>query len=193
MPPKKRLELVSRHKHLNQLLWFFEKEYAYTLAFVMENWDISNDFYLRQYCRDFIDNLVILNLRKPSDILACISKIEKKELIIQLIKEIVNHNFTDNYWLIGFYRSHVILELPFSSECFDILCQKHTEFLLYEDSKQLNISDLFPLKIDYSKYIKEYILSWVFEEYRLSKEGEYYFSTNFNKKYIHLKSIRKDR
>lgn len=53
----------------------------------------------------------------------------------------------------------------------------------------VNVEDLIPINIDIGNGLKEFLLSWAYEENKLSPRGIEYFRDNFNRKYNLLCSI----
>ncbi|WP_237613303.1 hypothetical protein [Pectobacterium parmentieri] len=63
----------------------------------------------------------------------------------------------------------------------------------FSEKKDIKLNDLIPSSFSISNYLKEYLLSWAYEEGKLSTDAEIYFKINFDKKYKIISSILENK
>lgn len=183
---KEKLELYVSSFQIHQWYLMFEMEYIKTLEFSVENLENRNDFYLSLNSKKFI-SYYIRNIFKPSD-LHLLNKLKEKNKTKLLSILADDMTLSDIFFFAVFKNEKIIQDLPYG-DWTEKMLRMYIKQLLESSIEKLDYNQLFPYNISYSNYIKEYILSWVYEEKRLEENAIIYFSNNFPKKYTQISNI----
>ena len=183
------LENLQNCRFLHRPLSAFEQRYSEILSFAMQNIANESDFYLKRWSEVFIDNFVLENCVKPSDIIV-FARHMPKALVLDFINAVIRNNHVSQPFIIGIYASDVICQQLPIGEWIEIAGRAYVKYKMDTTISPLGVQDLFPSSVAVSGMFKEFILSWAYEESRLSVSAEKYFENNFEKKYEHLKRIK---
>lgn len=173
-------------------LWSNKKEFSKILSLVMEvEHDISSKTMLQSCAEYFINYTSVFLIKKSSDFLNLFSEINdinkrilfmRKFFINDLVSDKIIFSFLNEVEMIksiGSYREWI--ELPIMIRAWKIITTSN--------DNEVSVEKIIPLDLDLNNSFQEYLLSWAFEEKKLSKEGKEYFRKNFEKKYKQICSI----
>lgn len=122
-----------------------------------------------------------------------------KKLLVGLSDDYFT-SFMKYYFMNNLVSNDMILSIigdeSFMRECGDYkdwieypLMLRAKRVLTFAEPSKINEQDIIPAFLVLSDNLKEYLLSWAYEEGKLSCQGVEYFKNNFRKKYNLLYSI----
>ncbi|MCM3342701.1 hypothetical protein M3650_29785 [Paenibacillus sp. MER TA 81-3] len=173
-------------------LWSNKKEFSKILSLVMEvEHDTSSTTMLQSCAEYFINFTSVFLIKQSSDVLHIFSEINdikkrvsfmKKFFANDLVSDNIIFNFLNDVEVIkkvGSYREWI--ELP--------IMIRARKIITTSNDSEISVDEIIPLDLDLDNSLQEYLLSWAFEEKKLTKEGEDYFRKNFGKKYKQICSV----
>ncbi|MEY9972693.1 hypothetical protein ABH966_003069 [Lysinibacillus sp. RC46] len=170
-------------------LWLNKKEFSKTLSLVMEvEYDTPSKTMIQSCAEYFINFTSVFLIKKSSDFINLFSEINdinkrisfmRKFFINDLVSDKIIFSFLNDIEMIksvGPYREWI--ELP--------IIIRARKIITTSNDNEVSVDKIIPLDLDLDNSFQEYLLSWAFEEKKLSKEGKEYFRKNFEKKYKQL-------
>lgn len=190
--PKERLLGVQGGKDKMLALWAFEKEFSKTLQEALLNEGAQDDYGpASQY---FINTTITDLIKKPSDLASAIVEFRRKNIAHQFLQQYMRHDKVSEAILLGLAADKAIFKkLPAGIGWTEVPIITWAKMYLKNDAGLLDVDQLLPLGIDANKSTSEYILSWAFEDKRLTPAAAEIFKERFPKKYEHLNLIMKNR
>lgn len=190
--PKERLLVMQGRKDKMLALWAFEKEFSKTLQEALINENAQDDYGpASQY---FISTTITDLIKKPSDLVSAIIEFRRKNIAHQFLQQYMRHDKVSEAILLGLAADKGIFKkLPAGIGWTEVPIITWAKMYLKNDSGLLDVDQLLPLGIDANKSTSEYILSWAFEDKRLTPAATEIFKERFPKKYEHLNLIMKNR
>ncbi|SMF90130.1 hypothetical protein SAMN05661091_4904 [Paenibacillus uliginis N3/975] len=173
-------------------LWSNKKEFSKILSLVMEvEHDTSSTTMLQSCAEYFINFTSVFLIKQSSDFLHLFSEINdsnkrgsfmKKFFINDLVSDNIIFNFLNDVEVIkriGSYKQWI--ESP--------IMIRARKIITTSNDSEISVDKIIPLDLDLDNSFQEYLLSWAFEEKKLTKDGNEYFRKNFEKKYKQICSV----
>lgn len=173
-------------------LWSNKKEFSKILSLVMEvGHDTSSKTMLQSCAEYFINFTSVFLIKQSSDFLHLFSEINdsnkrvsfmKNFFINDLVSDKIIFNVLNDIEIIkrvGSYKEWI--ELP--------IVIRARKLITTSNDSEISVDKIIPLDLDLDNSFQEYLLSWAFEEKKLTKDGNEYFRKNFEKKYNHICSV----
>lgn len=187
--------LVEYHKDTSTIecIWknqrrTFREIFCYAISIIYT--DSEPRTYLIE-AKNFIEVIIKKSLVKISDLIFLLRK-QRSFNIENFLEYFVAHPNVNEVTLIKIIRSRkLILVAKGYDNWIDWPLRVLAKKLLQRLDKKYNYQQLIPCGINRNRFIAEYVLSWAFEEDKLSKKGILTFQTQFPKKYQMLVDIKK--
>lgn len=186
------LDSYYRNPKSMENFWVKKKEFSKVLSLILDiKLDSSAKTTFHRYIDYFINYTIVFLIKKNDDFLQLFSEVNDKSK---------RATFMDRYFsndLISYEMVCMILndeelihKIGLHHEWIEYPLMLRTSYLL-SISKEIGVdeTDIIPGELDLDCSFKEYLLSWSFEEKKLSKKGIDYFKKNFENKYYQLCKI----
>ncbi|MDI2089773.1 hypothetical protein [Commensalibacter oyaizuii] len=167
-------------------LWCCERKISSILNLaVTQCSSIQNENAFSTCCDYFIEYICIFLIKKPSDFLYIFTDFtsqKHKNLFMNLYfqnyltNSLITNSLLDNTNIIQCIGEHSKwIEYP--------LKYRAAQHIPNAENKSLEIHHLYPLSLELSDSLKEYLVSWAFEDDKLSDKAIEYFQNTFPKQY----------
>jgi len=173
-------------------LWLDEKAFSKTLLIalnvekhdgVTRNLDLCADY--------FIDFTSVFLIKHKTDILKCLCEIKKTPLRTKFMNRFLSNDLVLIKIVFDLLEDEALIEKigDYNDWISYPLRLRAGKVIESAVDGSVEVADIVPVNLDLCNFTKEYLLSWAYEERKLSEEGEIYFKTSFAKKYDMLSSI----
>lgn len=185
-----KLESYYRESEKMDLLWHNHDDFFQLLLFSLDmDFSLSKKTSQHEHAKYFISYTSVFLVKNVLDL----ELIEKKtgSKIGIFMNLFFNNNLVSNELIKKIiYKSDFIGRIDGYSEWIEYpLMLAARSVISFSEEKDIELNDLIPSSFSISNYLKEYLLSWAYEEGKLSTDAEIYFKINFNKKYKIISSI----
>ncbi|MEF9678435.1 hypothetical protein ABRQ00_01130 [Pectobacterium aroidearum] len=189
-----KLESYYRESEKMDLLWHNHDDFFQLLLFSLDmDFSLSKKTSQHEHAKYFISYTSVFLVKNVLDL----ELIEKKtgSKIGIFMNLFFNNNLVSNELIKKIiYKSDFIGRIDGYSEWIEYpLMLAARSVISFSEEKDIDLNDLIPSSFSISNYIKEYLLSWAYEEGKLSTDAEIYFKINFNKKYKIISSILENK
>ncbi|GKV95664.1 MULTISPECIES: hypothetical protein [Pectobacterium] len=189
-----KLESYYRESEKMDLLWHNHDDFFQLLLFSLDmDFSLSKKTSQHEHAKYFISYTSVFLVKNVLDL----ELIEKKtgSKIGIFMNLFFNNNLVSNELIKKIiYKSDFIGRIDGYSEWIEYpLMLAARSVISFSEEKDIELNDLIPSSFSISNYIKEYLLSWAYEEGKLSTDAEIYFKINFNKKYKIISSILENK
>lgn len=191
--PRDRIFLCQMETSLLFDLWIYQTEFAesFCIAAHEKYCHFGAEPYINSHVEHFIAVTKTYLLRTPSDLLPLIRNRLDNQCADAFLEDFVSNPLVPERLLVQMIRSNDILTT--SDGCnnwLDRPLRTHAKNLLSLATKVYSHEDLIPCGITRNRFAAEYVLSWAFEENRLSNDGITFFEKHFPKKFRMLVGIK---
>ncbi|MDR2834427.1 MAG: hypothetical protein LBV67_12005 [Streptococcaceae bacterium] len=175
-------------------LWDNKNEFSKILMLALSfSNEKNNGKDLKKYADYFINFTSVFLIQQKDDLLTCLREIKKPAIRVSFMNRFFDNYLVSNEIIFDFLNDeNLIKAIDDYEEWIEAPLLLRTRIIIgAAKDKSLDVTDIIPLPhLDFSNYLKEYILGWAYEEKKLSIDGENYFKANFSKKYDLLFSLR---
>ena len=175
-----------------EILWTNKNEFSRILCLALDvDLDCSVKTNLHR-CAEYFVNYTIVFLIKKIDDFPELFKVmnDKRKKILFMNRYFSNDLISYEMVCMILNSEETIQEIGSYSEWIEYPLMLRTSYLLSTiKTRELSETEIIPFELELSCSFQEYLLSWVFEEGKLSKSGVDYFRNNFKNKYNHLCNI----
>lgn len=192
--PYERILTASEDHDLLQYLWVFEREYSETLNYALKLLEDKDSKAEERYgAKNFIDFFMSNLIRNPSDIITALSEFDTESNKISILRKIVEDKLVDINILISLVSNKKVLTLlPLDDDWLSYPLRMYAKHKMDTSKELLEVSAILPDYADINNLTAQYILSWAFEENKLSENACDTFKKRFPKKYEILVEIKKN-
>ncbi|MEQ9892806.1 hypothetical protein [Pectobacterium aroidearum] len=189
-----KLESYYRESEKMDLLWHNHDDFFQLLLFSLDmDFSLSKKTSQHEHAKYFISYTSVFLVKNVLDL----ELIEKKtgSKIGIFMNLFFNNNLVSNELIKKIiYKSDFIGRIDGYSEWIEYpLMLAARSVISFSEEKDIELNDLIPSSFSISNYLKEYLLSWAYEEGKLSTDAEIYFKINFDKKYKIISSILENK
>ncbi|MDY4325727.1 MULTISPECIES: hypothetical protein [Pectobacterium] len=189
-----KLESYYRESEKMDLLWRNHDDFFQLLSFSLDmDFSLSKNTSQHEYAKYFISYTSVFLVKNVLDL----ELIEKKtgSKIGIFMNLFFNNNLVPNELIKKIiYKSDFIGRIDSYSEWIEYpLMLAARSIISSSKEKDIELNDLIPSLFSISNYLKEYLLSWAYEEGKLSNDAEMYFKINFDKKYKMISSTLENK
>ncbi|MEL7629996.1 hypothetical protein AAGW04_13500 [Pectobacterium aroidearum] len=189
-----KLESYYRESEKMDLLWHNHDDFFQLLLFSLDmDFSLSKKTSQHEHAKYFISYTSVFLVKNVLDLELIERKTGSKIGIFMNL--FFNNNLVSNELIKKIiYKSDFIGRIDGYSEWIEYpLMLAARSVISFSEEKDIELNDLIPSSFSISNYIKEYLLSWAYEEGKLSTDAEIYFKINFNKKYKIISSILENK
>lgn len=142
----------------------------------------------------FIDFTVSNIICSASDISMALSEVNEIDSRLRFIRSVFSETMSDDLIEELIKDDEAINGIRDVDQWIDIPLRLRAGRLISKcEDGGLTLHDLLPGHIRIERYIQEYILSWAYEEEKLSPDGTKYFQHNFPTKFNLINKIKRNR
>ncbi|AOR62471.1 hypothetical protein [Pectobacterium wasabiae] len=177
-----------------ELLWRNHDVFFQLLSFSLDmDFSLSQKNSQREYAKYFISYTSVFLVKDVLDLELIERKIGSKAGVFMRLffnNELISNEFIREV----IYKSEFIGRIEGYSEWIEYpLMLAAKSVISFSKEKGIGLNDVIPSSFNISNYLKEYLLSWAYEEGKLSNDAEMYFKLNFDKKYKMISSILENK
>lgn len=173
-------------------LWSNKKEFSKIVSLVMEvEHDTSSTTMLQSCAEYFINFTSVFLIKQSSDFLHLFSEIYDSNKRVSFMKKFLKNDLVSDKIIFNILNDiEVIKRVGSYKEWIEIpIVIRARKIITTSNDSEISVDRIIPLDLDLDNSFQEYLLSWAFEEKKLTKDGNEYFRKNFEKKYKHICSV----
>ncbi|KEQ27704.1 hypothetical protein ET33_13545 [Paenibacillus tyrfis] len=172
--------------------WDKKKEFSKVLSLILDvKLDSSAKTTFHRYIDYFINYTIVFLIKKNDDFLQLFSEVNDKSKRATFMDRYFSNDLISYEMVCKILNDEeLIKKIGLHHEWIEYPLMLRTSYLLsISKERGVDETDIIPCELDLDCSFKEYLLSWSFEEKKLSKKGIDYFKKNFENKYNQLCKI----
>lgn len=143
-----------------------------------------------EYAEYFISYTAVFLIQNNSDLIKIYSMLQNK--MPSFMKRYFANTLISNEMVLSILNDEqLMISIGDFEEWIEYpLMLRTTKLMEAAEAHTINAEEIIPLSMNITQHLQQYLLSWAYEEDKLSHAGECYFRDNFSKKYEQLRLIK---